>query len=91
MEKQKTNKLKLMGKNHSDELYTPKEAIKILVPYLKQFKVIWECAWGTGKLAEHLEAEGFKVLHKGDDFINALIKFIVPEGGCSIIVSSDRL
>jgi hypothetical protein len=31
-----TNKLKLMGKNHSDELYTPESAINILLPYLKK-------------------------------------------------------
>jgi 5'-3' exonuclease len=27
---------------------------------------------------------------EGDDFINALLKFLVPEGGYSIIVSSDK-
>ena len=31
----KSNKLKLMGKNHSDELYTPESAIDILLPYLR--------------------------------------------------------
>ena len=46
---EKRGKLSLMGKNHSDELYTPKEAVEILMPYLKQGWIIRDCAWGTGK------------------------------------------
>ena len=67
----KTNKLKLMGKNHSDELYTPESAINILLPYLKKDWVIWECAYGTGKLAEHFQRNGFKVIgEQSKDFLN---------------------
>jgi hypothetical protein len=62
-------KLKLMGKNHSDELYTPECAINILLPYLKKEWTIYECAWGTGKLAKHLENKGFKVT---GDFVNCI-------------------
>ena len=66
----KTNKLKLMGKNHSDELYTPENAIDILLPYLKKNWIIWECAYGTGKLTKHLENKGFKVIgNKDTDFL----------------------
>ena len=39
------SKLKLMGKNHSDELYTPEGAIDVLLPYLKEGSVILECLW----------------------------------------------
>ena len=60
------SKLKLMGKNHSDELYTPEGAINILLPYLKQGSTIWECAFGTGKLAEYLRDKGFIVV--GDTY-----------------------
>ena len=59
-----------MGKNHSDELYTPEGAIDILIPYLRKEWTIWECAYGTGKLAKHLENKGFKV--KGAKGINFL-------------------
>lgn len=60
------SKLKLMGKNHSDELYTPESAIDILIPYLNKEWIIWECAYGTGKLAGHLESKGFKVIGNKD-------------------------
>ena len=59
------SKLKLMGKNHSDELYTPKIALESLLPYLNKNWVIWESAWGTGLLAKHLRKEGFKVVKSG--------------------------
>lgn len=61
------SKLKLMGKNHSDELYTPESAINILLPYLKKEWIIWECAYGTGKLAKSLENKGFKVIGYKDE------------------------
>ena len=66
----KSNKLKLMGKNHSDELYTPEGAINVLLPYLKKGSIILECAYGTGKLAKHLENKGFRVV--GDKDFNFL-------------------
>ena len=63
-------KLKLMGKNHSDELYTPEEAIKILLPYINKEWTIWECAWGKGDLANYLKKSGFKVIGNKDyDFL----------------------
>ena len=55
----------------SDEFGTPKEAIDILLPYLKKNWVIWECAWGKGSLAKHLEKEGFEVIGEPfKDFLN---------------------
>ena len=58
----KSNKLSLMGRNHSDELYTPEGAISLLLPYLKPKSVIWECAYGTGKLAGHFRNKSFIVV-----------------------------
>jgi len=59
-----------MGKNHSDELYTPESALDVLLPYLKEDWSILECAWGTGKLAKHLQDKGFRVVGDKDfDFL----------------------
>ena len=45
----------------NNEVYTPEEAILPLLPYLKKEWVIWDCAYGSGRLAEHLRKYGFKV------------------------------
>jgi len=51
--------------------YTPIEAVKILIPYLNKEMIIWDCAFGSGKLAEHLTKFGFKVFgDKKTDFLN---------------------
>ena len=55
-------KLKLMGKNHSDELYTPDEAFNLLKPYITKDKTIFECAVGSGKLKKKMESEGYDVV-----------------------------
>jgi hypothetical protein len=52
-----------------DECFTPEYAIFPLLPYLKE-KVIWDCAYGTGRLAEHFEKRGFIVVGKDTDFFN---------------------
>ena len=63
-------KLKIQMNGRSDEFGTPKEAIKPLLPYLKKEWIIWECAWGKGSLAKHLESEGFNVIgEKNKDFL----------------------
>lgn len=65
------SKLKLMGKNHSDELYTPEGAISILLPYLKEGWIIRDCAWGTGRLAEHFSKLGWSCVgNKSSDFFD---------------------
>jgi len=67
----KTKKPKLLMNGHSDEMQTPKEAIKYLLPYLKKEWIIWECAWGGGSLARHLRAEGFEVIGENvKDFLD---------------------
>jgi len=53
----------------SDEYQTPKEALDILLPYLKKKWIIWECAWGKGSLVKHLQEKGFKVIGDYRDFI----------------------
>jgi len=45
-----------------DECYTPEYAIKPLLPYLKKEWIIWDCAFGSGRLAEHFKKLGFKVI-----------------------------
>ncbi len=62
-------KLKLMGKNHSDELYTPDEAFDLLKQYIPKDKIIFECAVGSGKLKNKMEKDGYKVVCS-DDFFN---------------------
>lgn len=44
-----------------DEVYTPKEAINPLLPFLKKEWTIWECASGKGDLSKHFKEEGFEV------------------------------
>ena len=64
-------KPKPMMKVFHDEWQTPEISINPLLPYLKKYCVIWECAWGKGSLARHLEHKGFKVIGNKDiDFLN---------------------
>ena len=66
-----TKKLKIQMNGRSDEFGTPKEAIEVLLPYLKEDWKIWECAWGKGSLAKHLMNKGFKVCgSEAIDFLN---------------------
>jgi len=85
--KMENKKLKIQMNGRSDEFGTPKEAIDILLPYLKKDWIIWECAWGKGSLAKHLQKEGFNV--KGLKELNFLeckgIKFI---GGYNCIITN---
>jgi hypothetical protein len=46
----------------SDEYYTPDYGFALLRPYLPKDVTIWEGAWGTGQLAEHIEAAGYRVI-----------------------------
>ena len=73
-----------MGKNHSDELYTPERAIDILLPYISKYKTIWDCAYGTGKLASHLELKGFKVVGAPKiDFLECNVSM-----NCDVIITN---
>ena len=70
----KNTKLKLMGKNHSDELYTPEIAFDILKQYIPKDKVIFECAVGSGKLMRQMVSNKYEVV-SSDDFFNDLPKY----------------
>jgi len=68
----KCKKLKIQMNGRSDEFQTPEYAIEPLLPFLKKGWTIWECAWGKGSLAKHLEKKGFLI--KGDlneDFLKS--------------------
>ncbi len=66
-----------------DECYTPEYAINPLLPYLEKDMVIWDCAFGTGRLAEHFNKHGFKVVGDYRDFITGL-----EVGGIDIIITN---
>jgi len=59
-----------------DEIYTPKYAVKPLLPYLKKFKdkIFWECTdFGNSNITKVLKENGFKVvsthINNGFDFL----------------------
>lgn len=45
----------------SDLYYTPPESLQPLLPYLKAYQHVWECAAGQGHMAMCFEKHGFKV------------------------------
>jgi hypothetical protein len=51
-----------------DECYTPENAIIPLLQFIPKEKVIWDCAYGSGMLANHFNKQGFKVV--GEDKLN---------------------
>jgi hypothetical protein len=54
----------------NNEVYTPEIAILPLLPYLKKGWVVWDCAFGSGRLAKHFTREFFKVVGNKDiDFL----------------------
>lgn len=46
----------------NNEVYTPEYAIKPLFKYLNKNILIWDCAFGSGRLAEHFKKYGFNVV-----------------------------
>jgi len=70
----------LMG-GHTDEMFTPKYALKPLLPYIKDDWTIWECAYGNGALYNHLKELGYDVVGNGEDFLKTNID-------CDIIVTN---
>jgi hypothetical protein len=50
----------------NNKVNTPEEAIHLLLPYLKKTDRIWDCAYGSGRLAEHLQKFGFEVVGQQD-------------------------
>jgi phage N-6-adenine-methyltransferase len=64
LKNQKSKKTLVAGgrTEKSDDHYTPKYALDILLPYLPKDRIIWEAAWGSGMLAGHLTAAGHEVV-----------------------------
>jgi len=65
-----------------DECFTPEEAIYPLLPYLKKEQVIWDCAFGSGRLAEHFNKFGFSIV--GEESLNFFNKNL----DCDIIITN---
>jgi hypothetical protein len=66
------NMLKTTGNNeHSDECYTPQEALLPLLPYLNTTTVYYDCTSGiSGSIVEHLNENGFTCKSsEGRDFL----------------------
>lgn len=68
-------KLKLMGKGHSDELYTPEYAFNMLLPFLQKDKRLFECAEGTGQLKKIMQDSGYSVISSKDFFNDDVTDF----------------
>ena len=75
MENTKKGKLGLMGKNHSDELYTPDEAFDMLKEFIPKNKTIFECAVGSGKLKSKMLKEGYNLKSTNDFFKDDVGRF----------------
>ena len=45
-----------------DDYDTPACALDLILPYLRKESVVWECAWGRGVLARHMQAAGLNVV-----------------------------
>lgn len=45
-----------------NEMFTPPEAMKYIMPFLPKDKIYWECCWGRGDMANELLKNGFKVV-----------------------------
>ena len=52
-----------------DEVWTPPEALEVLIHYLPQDKILWDCAPGSGVLISHLVAGGYPVVTWNGDFL----------------------
>ena len=64
----KSKKPKLLMNGHSDEMGTPPEGFKVLLPFLNKKWSIWECAYGAGSLARIMKENGFKVVTSANFF-----------------------
>lgn len=54
----------------NNECYTPANAIIPLIKYIPLGYTIWDCDYGSGRLAHHFSKEGFKVIGDRDqDFL----------------------
>lgn len=60
---------------YSDDFYTPDEAIRVLLPYVKKEWKIWESASGTGNIVKFFKDMGMSIfgtdIKEGQDFLNS--------------------
>lgn len=76
-------KLRIQSMGRPDNFQTPKEALDILLPYLRRDWVIWECAWGKGNLFRFLKDAGFMVRGSDKEY-----DFLNHERDCDCIVTN---
>ena len=48
--------------NDFNEMFTPPEAMKCIIPFLNKDLIYWECCYGMGHMAKELDKNGFKVI-----------------------------
>lgn len=87
MKPKQSQKVDVSGGSKRDQCQTPPYALNPLLPYIKQFKHVWEPAKGEGYLERALQDKGFKVtatgLVTGHNFFYADI----PDG-CEIQITN---
>lgn len=82
MENPKTSYSKREKFDKPDECFTPEEALYPLLPFIEKGKVIWDCAFGSGRLKEHFSKFGFEVV--GDDSLD----FLDENEDCDLIITN---
>lgn len=54
-----------------NDMYTPPEAMKYIIPYLDKSLTYWEACYGQGHMADELKNNGFRVI--GSNKIDCLV------------------
>lgn len=75
-------KLKIQSGGRPDNFQTPREAVDVLIPYLKKDWLIWESAWGKGNLFKFLKEWGFNVVGNNEE------DFLSSQRDCDCIVTN---
>lgn len=82
------NKKRFMQEKPFDDLYTPRRAVELLMPYIDRSWKIWEPACGTGNIVSVLQENGYDVfgsdIKQGKDFLRG----IVDTPSCDCIVTN---
>lgn len=82
MENPKTAYSKREKFDKPDECYTPEEALYPLLPFVSNSNIVWDCAYGSGRLAEHLSKFDFIVKGRED------LDFLKENVDCDIIITN---
>ena len=82
IENPKTSYSKREKFDKPDECYTPESALYPLLPFFSNADIVWDCAFGSGRLAHHLNKFGIVVRGNKDiDFFKENIK-------CDIMITN---